>query len=219
MAFLFRFLACCQSSKSVENEREGQEFRLTSPRFAVSIPQNVHGNHKFATNPSPKEANHNLQNDQTFNQGDISVHLESPNLKAAAEPNYASSQNISFQNLQDLNQEESTNKEGKENTGRFENQNLFNDQSFGEKEKSELQPFTLQRSDPERRSKFATENKEQKSENNESKTTIGGFLVMNKIKRAEEDAKNKDAPGNGRKNVSREVLNSTPPMRPVGKAI
>jgi len=218
MALLFRFFACCQSSKSVENEREGQEFRLTSPRFAAPYPQNVHGNHKFASS-SPKEANNNIQNEQTFNQGDMSMHLESPNLKAAAEPNFGGSQNVSFQNLQESNNEEDTNKSGKENTGRFEDRNIFNDQSFGEKE---TQPFRLSQPDPEKRSKFAVQKMGSFGQNNvteninESKTTIGGFLVMNKIKRAEDDPKNKDAL---RKNVSREILNSTPPMRPVGKAI
>jgi len=213
MAFLFKFFACCQSSKNIEAEKENQEFRLSSPRFGDPVPQNVFGNHNFANAPQA-QSNNNSQNDQTF-QGNISFRLDSP-VNKEEETNFYYPNQVSFENIKDQPDNNDNNEPGENQ----DKDSLLKEES-NKQPQQEFQIVSLSRFDPEKKSRFATENKEfkktmtltkdEKSENNESKTTVGGFLVMNKIKRSEDEKKSKDPLAHAK---SREILNSTPILRP-----
>jgi len=214
MSFIFKFFACCQSSKNIEHEKENQEIRLSSPRFGHAIPQNVYGNHNFSHIPE-NTPNDNSQNDQTF-QGNGSFRLDSPADRDEENNNNDHPNNVSFENIKD----HADNNISKSDEEDQENQDKDNGKD--KQPQQEYQSVSLSRFDPEKKSRFAAESKEfkksktlgkkDKSNNEENKTTVGGFLVMNKIKR-DDETKTKDpvALANAK---SREILNSTPILRP-----
>lgn len=207
MAFLLKYFGCCQSSKNVEAEKEFQELRLSSPRFplvGVNAPTN---NQNIAAAPL-NHLNDNYQNDQTFQADDsVNVDNEHDNQENNQKNNYIQ---VSFDNLKDCNTEH-VSKDIQEESFEDRAQGSFGQIGIGNK-KSEKE--TVNDNKGLKKTKTLKKND---VNNLEDKTSFGGFIVMNKINREEEDLTNKDNWQPYRRDKTREMLNSSPRMLPANR--
>ena len=226
MAFLFKFLACCHNSKNIENEKEGQEFRLSSPRFPQ--PDNLRsGSQNFAIAPQG-HSKVDGPNDQTFNQGDDSVNMDGGNTNN--DKHHACNANqISFEILKDYNIQLSNKEIREEVLTNHQRNDLLAKEFIISKEV--YHPFQAEvsnspRFESQNNNQYQSETKEFKkaltlsknlSDGLEKKATLGGFIVMNKIQRSDEEEPRREGQVLRREFTTREALNEEAVIWPSAK--